>query len=388
MRRPRLIHVTTVDLSLHALLTNQLRQFSEAGFEVSGASAPGLYVEDLREEGIPHHPVPSLTRSWTPGQDARALAELRRLFRRERPDIVHTHNPKSGVLGRVAARMARVPVVVNTVHGLYANPGLAPVRRALIATAERLAGRFSHHELFQSWEDYERAVRTRMVRADRATWLGNGVDVRRFRPSAVDPETVARLRKMWGAPEGSFVVGTVGRLVREKGYEELFEAARRVRAAGAGVLFVAVGPEEPGKADRLGRDALARGRDAGVVFHGEGSEMPPIYAAFDLFVLPSHREGVPRSAIEASAMARPVVATDIRGCREVVADGETGLLVPVRDPGGLAQAVLRLAGDREEARRMGEAARTRAGSRFDEDQVIRRTLDVYRRLLRERGRTA
>jgi glycosyltransferase involved in cell wall biosynthesis len=383
---PRLIHVTTVDLSLYALLANQLRQFAAAGFEVSGASAPGPYVEALEEAGIRHLAVSSLTRSWTPAKDARALAELRRLFRAERPDIVHTHNPKSGVLGRVAARAAGVPIVVNTVHGLYAHPRLPPVRRVLIGTAERLASRFSHHELFQSREDYELAIQSGMVPAVRATWLGNGVDVRRFSPPAVDEAAVAGLRRAWGAAPDTFVVGTVGRLVREKGYEDLFEAVRLVRAERADVVFVAVGPKEPSKADCLGPEALAKGREAGVVFHGAARDMPPIYAAFDLFVLPSHREGVPRSAIEASAMARPVVATAIRGSREVVADGVTGLLVPVRDPRALAAAITSLIGNPERVRRMGEAARARAESRFDEDQVVRRSLEVYRRLLREQGR--
>lgn len=383
--RPRLIHLTTVDLSLRALLSYQLRRFAEEGFEVIGASAPGPHVAALEAEGIGHLAVPSLTRSWTPGRDARALGELHRLFRREAPTIVHTHNPKSGVLGRVAARTARVPVVVNTVHGLYANPALPPLRRSAIRAAERLAGRLSHHELFQSEEDHSFALRTRMVPASRAGWLGNGVDVRRFDPAAVDPGAAAALRRSWGAAEGDVVVGTVGRLVREKGHEELFEAASALRGELPRLRFVVVGPDEPGKEDRLGPAAVEAARAAGVVFHGEEWDMPPVYAAFDVFALPSHREGVPRSAIEAMAMARPVVATDIRGCREVVAPGETGILVPPRDPGELARAIRTLATDPGLAGRMGEAGRSRAVARFDEEDVVRRTLEVYLRLLAARG---
>jgi glycosyltransferase involved in cell wall biosynthesis len=387
--RPTLIHVTTVDLSLHALLSNQLVRFAEEGFQVWGASAPGPYLEELAAAGIRHLPVPSLTRSWTPGRDVLAAAELRRLFRSRRPDIVHTHNPKSGALGRLAARVARVPIVVNTVHGLYANPGLPAVRRKLIRTAERWASRLSDHELYQSREDYSFAMRTRMVAPDRASWLGNGVDLRRFDPGAVTSESVKAIRKAWGVGQRTFVVGTVGRLVREKGYEELFEAARRIRGESTRAVprFVVVGPEEPSKADRLAPAVLTAARANGVVFHGEGQagEMPSIYSAFDLFALPSHREGVPRSAIEASAMARPLVATDIRGCREVVSDGVTGILIPVRNPTALAGAVRRLVENRAEARKMGKAARARAQAEFDEDRIIERTLRVYRRLLDRRG---
>lgn len=382
--RPKLIHVTTVDLSLHALLSHQLGRFREDGFEVAGASAPGPYVTDLAAAGIRHIPVPALSRSWTPGKDLRAAAQLYRLFRRERPDIVHTHNPKSGFWGRVAARAARVPVVVNTVHGLYANPSLPPLRRALIRTAERLAARLSHHELFQSEEDYRLALRSGMVPASRATVLGNGVDLGRFDPAAVDPNAVTALRRGWGAGEGRTVVGTVGRLVAEKGYRELFEAAARIGARRQDVVFVVVGPQEPTKADRISEPEIERARGAGIVFHGEERDMPAVYAAFDMFLLASHREGVPRSAIEASAMARPVVATDIRGCREVVLDGVTGLLVRAGDVDGLCQAVLRLLDDPAAAGRMGAAGRDRAMERFDEEAVVRRTLEVYRRLLESR----
>jgi glycosyltransferase involved in cell wall biosynthesis len=379
----RLVHVTTVDLSLHVLLAYQLRRFGELGYEVMGASAPGPYRELVEADGVRHLAVSSLTRSWTPGRDAVALRDLVRLFKRVRPDIVHTHNPKSGVLGRLAARLARVPVVVNTVHGLYANPALPPVKRRLISVAERGAMRLSDHELFQSREDFDLALRSHLVPPSRASWLGNGVDLRRFDPAAVDPSKLRELRERWAVRDGATVVGAVGRLVREKGYEELFEAAVRVRAARPDAVFVVVGPEEPSKSDRLADEVVAAARAAGVVFHGEGleAEMPEIYAAFDVFVLASHREGMPRSAIEASAMGRPVVATDIRGCREVVVDGLTGVLVPARDAPALTAAVLQVLDDPAAAAAMGTAGRARAEAEFDEERVVERTAAVYERLL-------
>ena len=380
-RRPKLLHVTTVDLSLDVLLGHQLRRFAEAGFEVVGVSAPGLHTAALEADGIRHAPVPSLTRSWTPATDTRALAALRAVFRRERPEIVHTHNPKSGVLGRVAAKAARVPVIVNTVHGLYDHEGLSRARRAVVARAERAAMRLSSHELFQSQEDLDRALHDGMVPAARASWLGNGVDLSRFDPAGVDAGSLARFRAAW---HGSPVIGAVGRLVAEKGYPELFEAWRRVRGAHPDALLVVVGPDEPDKEDALESHVIRRARDDGVIFHGEGAaaEMPSLYAAFDLFVLASHREGMPRSAIEASAMRLPVVATDIRGCREVVDDGKTGRLVPVRDPASLAAAIVALLADRPAADAMGAAGRERALERFDESAVVERTLQIYRRLLR------
>jgi glycosyltransferase involved in cell wall biosynthesis len=381
---PKLVHVTTADVSLDVLLSYQLRRFAAAGFDVVGVSAPGPHVAALEADGIRHVPATHLTRSWTPATDVRALAELRSLLRSERPAIVHTHNPKSGVLGRVAARAARVPVIVNTVHGLYDQAGLSRSRRMTVARAERVAMRLSSHELFQSQEDLERAVGERMVPASRASWLGNGVDLHRFDGARVDPGTVARLRGTWG---GSPVVGAVGRLVAEKGYPELFDAWRHVRTAHRDAVLVVVGPEEPDKEDALEPHVIRRARDDGVVFHGEGSreEMPALYAAFDLFVLASHREGMPRSAIEASAMRVPVVATDIRGSREVVDEGVTGRLVPARDAGALAAAIENLLGNRPTAEAMGLAGRERALERFDESAVVERTLQVYRRLMAAKG---
>ena len=375
-------------LSLRVLLSFQLRRFAEEGYEVITASAPGPDVAELEAQGIRHVAVPHLTRRWAPIDDARALVELVRLFRRERPDIVHTHNPKSGVLGRLAARIARVPIIVNTVHGLVANPAMPPVKRSIVRGAERGAARLSHHEFFQSAEDLRYALGTRMVPVARASLLGNGVDLTRFDPAGVDPAAVARFRSSWGAGPADLVVGSVGRLVREKGFPELIEAAARLAGERSDLRFVVVGPPEPDKDDRLSSAEVARGRDAGVVFHGEEPDMPTAYRASDVFVLPSHREGMPRAAIEASAMQRPVIATDIRGCREVVDAGVTGLLVPPRDPAALASAIGALADDTDARTRYGDAGRARAIEHFDEEQIVQRTLDVYARLLaqREAGR--
>ena len=301
---------------------------------------------------------------------------------------MHTHNPKTGVFGRLAARTSGVPIVINTVHGLYASADLGAAKRGIVKLAERVSARVSDYELFQSEEDYRWALRTHLVPDRRAGWLGNGVDTSRFDRAAVDPARVAALRASWGIRDDEVVVGTVGRLVAEKGLRELFRAAEVVRREHPGARFVVVGPEDPSKADRLDAAAIEAARAAGHVSlpgEGAGHDMPAVYAAFDLFCLPSYREGVPRSAIEAMSTGLPVVATDIRGCREVVEDGVTGLLIPVRDHGAIARAVTRLLRDAELRREMGRAGRTRAVERFDERQVEDRTLAVYDRLLKAKG---
>ncbi len=379
-RPPVLVHVTTTDISLVHLLGPQLRAFASAGYRVYGVSAPGPYVAQLEEWGIPHVPLQHATRAMDPVRDVRALVELRRLFRRMAPDIVHTHNPKPGLYGRVAARAARVPVVVNTVHGLYALPEDRFRKRAVVYTLERVAAMCSNAELIQNPEDIETLSRLGVPRT-KLRFLGNGVDLERFDPARVDARRRAEVRAELGVGADEILCGAVGRLVWEKGYREVFAAAERLQRDAPNVRVVVVGPTDTHKADALGAEDVDRARQTGVIFTGERSDVADLYAAMDMYVLASYREGFPRSAMEASAMGVPVIATNVRGCRQVVDDGRNGVLVPVRDASALAEAIIRLASEPDTRARMSEAARAKALVDFDERRVIDTTLDVYARLV-------
>jgi glycosyltransferase involved in cell wall biosynthesis len=379
----RLAHMTTVDLSLRFLLLNQLRAFREEGFEVVGISAPGPWVRELEAEGFAHLAVPALQRRWAPLADVRALVALVAVLRRHRPTIVHTHTPKAGVLGRVAARLAGVPIVVNTVHGFYAAEGPA-LRRRFFLLLERIAARCSHFEFCQSDEDLTTLRRLGVVAADRSDYLGNGVDLQAFDRQRVDRE---QTRRRLGIDPDAVVVGTVGRLVWEKGYREFFTMAERLSDAAPRTVVLAVGPAEPGKGDGVPSRVVDDLDRRGIVrFLGMRVDMPELYAAMDVFVLPSYREGFPRSAVEAAAMGLPLVLTDIRGCREVVEDGRNGFLVPARDAEALLNRTRRLVQDAALRARFGRASRDRAAAQFDERRIIRATLAVYHRLLAERQR--
>jgi glycosyltransferase involved in cell wall biosynthesis len=369
-----------VDSTLRFLVLPQLIRLRDEGFDVSAISAPGPWTGDLAAEGIRHIGWPHATRSWSPLFDLLASWELVRIFRRERFHLIHTHNPKPGVIGRIAARLAGVPRVVNTVHGLYATPEDHPTRRIPVVALERLAARFSDLELYQSGEDLDWARRLRLVAPRKSALLGNGVDLSRFDPALVPVERVRALRREFGIPRDAVVVGTVARLVVEKGYRELVAAAGRVRVVHPGVRFLAVGPADPDKHDALDpRELDPTGED--VTFVGWRDDTRDLLALMDVFVLASWREGLPRSAIEAAAMAKPLVLTDIRGCREVARHGIEGLLVPPRDADRLAEAIEQLAEDPETRGRMGRAARARALDRFDERTVTDMIVERYRSLL-------
>jgi glycosyltransferase involved in cell wall biosynthesis len=212
--------------------------------------------------------------------------------------------------------------------------------------------------------------------------LGNGIDLERFSPERPDPLEVAKFRSDLGVNDDQVLVGAVGRLVWGKGLKELFNAARLLRTRCPRVRVVVVGPVDHSKGDGLTEADLRRiEAQTGVVFVGERLDMDVVYAALDIYVLPSYREGFPRSAMEASAMGTPVLATNIRGCRQVVEHGRTGLLFPVRDTEALANALVRAAEDDGARERWGRAAVAKARAEFDQQRVIDVTLEVYERLL-------
>jgi glycosyltransferase involved in cell wall biosynthesis len=368
-------------MSLDWLLGPQLAAFADAGFEVYGMSASGPHVAAVEARGIHHVAVRHATRAMAPLRDLRALAELVTTFRSLRPDIVHTHNPKPGVYGRLAARLAGVPVVVNTVHGLYAVPDDPLAKRAAVYGLERAAASCSQCELVQNPEDVRQLARLGIPQR-KLVLLGNGIDLARFDPRRVDDEARRCARRELGVGDDEVVVGAVGRLGGEKGYRELFEAIEIARRRAPQLRLVVVGPSDPDKSDAVDPKAIERAREgAGVGFLGERGDMERLYRAMDVYALASWREGFPRSAMEAAAMGLPIVATDIRGCRQVVDHGRSGLLVAPRDARALAEALVLLAREPDRRHAMGRAGRRLALGRFDQDRLVDITLGVYRRLL-------
>jgi glycosyltransferase involved in cell wall biosynthesis/ribosomal protein S18 acetylase RimI-like enzyme len=382
MSQFRVAHLTTVDLSLRFLVRPQLQAVIEAGGEAVGISAPGPWVAELTETGMRHIPLTASTRGVSPLNDLRAAIQLWRVLRKESFTVLHTHNPKPGLYGRVLGRIARVPLVVNTMHGFYATEDDPLLKRTLVYLLEAIAARFSDVELHQNPEDLELARRLHILPRGKGVLLGNGVDLSRFDPDRLGDETRERIRADLGVRDGQVLVGIVGRLVAEKGYPELFEA---VAGLDERYRLAVVGPDDPEKADALPRGMIASASENGVLFLGMRTDVDDLYSAMDVFVLPSHREGFPRAAMEAAAMGLPIVATDIRGCREVVAHGVNGLLVPVNDPPALRNAIATV-GDEEATRfQMGRASRTLALEKFDERRVVEIVMSSYTESLSTKG---
>jgi glycosyltransferase involved in cell wall biosynthesis len=301
-------------------------------------------------------------------------------IRRRPPTIVHTHTPIGGLVGRLAAILAGHKTVVHTFHGLpFQSTRLSLTERAFLVV-ERLLAKRTAYFFSQSSGDAERAVALKIAKRDKLTVIGNGVDLSRFRS---DPEARAQVRGELEIASNAIVVVTAARLVREKGLLELASAAEQL-AEHPQVHFLVLGQALPSDrtdvtfeldahpvVSRLGRRWRRLGYRA---------DIHRVLAAADIFALPSYREGLPRSVIEAFACGLAVVATDISGCRELVEPGKTGLLVPARDSDALARALALLIADPSLRAAMGERAQRVALERHDERKIVALQVRLLERL--------
>lgn len=382
----KVAHVTTIAASLDLLLKRQLVAISNAGYDVVGISASGPSVAKLEAAGIPHLAAPFVRKSTLdPFADLQVFAHLVRMFRRERFTIVHTHTAKPDLYAAMAARAAGVPIVITTLHGFYFHDRMPALRRRMFANLARVGMTCADFVLSQNAEDIDTAVREKLCPPRKLALLGNGIDLTRFDRARLVPAELVTLRSSLGLPADALVVGFAGRLVEEKGVRELFAAFRKVRANYPRAYLLLVGPFDREKQDAIDESTAAQfGISDRTVFAGYRDDVAELMALMDVFVLPSHREGFPRTVMEASAMGVPVIATDIRGCRAAVEPERSGLLVPPQDPEALASALGEMLGSTRLRERMGQAGRALAVERFDERRVFAIVLDTYRRLLAEK----
>lgn len=369
----KICQLCSVDFTLYHFLLPLMRAMREAGHEVVGVCGEGPFADQVRAEGFRVEAV-GFKRNYDVLHHVGVYGELVRLFRRERFDVVHVHSPIAALIGRLAAARAGVPKKVYTAHGFYFHEHQPWGLRHAFIGLEWIGGRFTDVLFTQSAEDAEAARNLGLCRGGVIEAIGNGVDPARFRPAEAADAARQRLRAELGAGDGDVVILMIGRLVAEKGYPELFAAMKEVDAR----LWVVGSRLESDHAASVD-DAIARieadpDLSRRISFLGYRSDVDELLRAADIFTLPSHREGMPRSIIEAMMSGLPVVATDIRGSREEVVDGETGFLVPVGDAGRLEAALLRLVRDADLRAHMGAAGRKRALSLFDEERVVVRQI--------------
>jgi glycosyltransferase involved in cell wall biosynthesis len=386
----RLVYVCTIPSFAQLLLQGQLRDMQRRGFEVTLISSPGPDLGIVAaSEGIDTVAVP-MEREIAPLRDLVALYRMTRAFRRLKPDIVNAGNPKAGLLGMLAARLASVPVRVYTLHGLRLET-TSGVKYGVLSFTEWLSARSAQRVLCVSESVRSEFERRRLGPREKLTVTAggsaNGVDLERFRPRSRDPERHRALRRELGIPEAAPVIGFVGRFTRDKGISELFAAFEAILASHPDAYLLLVGDFEPGDPVTASDAARMRAHPR-VVLPGFIPDPAPYYQVMDVLALPSRREGFGTVVLEAAASAIPAVAFRVTGIVDAIADGITGTLVDEGDVAQLTAALERYLADDTLRHGHGAAAAARASTHFRQSVIWDGIHNLYRALLGECSQNA
>lgn len=368
------VYVASTSIHLAKTRLGLLRRMRADGWRVLAIAPEDAFTGQLIEAGLDWRPLPIAREIARPIRHLQVTRALTALYRSERPALVHHFTSNPVIYGTLAAQLAGAPAVVNAFPGLgtvfHSAHWDAPLLRAWLRIAYRRATRVANSRtIFQNRDDRDAFVRAGIVPEAHAVLIrGSGIDVEAFHPT---PE-----------PAGVPTILYCGRMLWSKGLDELAAAARLLREWNVSCRIRLVGLLDAQHREAVPIARLRQWeRDGLLTWDGRRDDMPAVFAAAHVVVLPSHREGVPRSLVEGAASGRPLVATDVAGCREVVAHEDNGLLVPLRDPRRLAEALARLIRNPDERRAFGRRGREIAVGQFAESSVIEATLEVYRQLL-------
>lgn len=343
----------------------------DAGYDVVMLSPPGAYGQHLQSLGFCWEALPMERRSLNPFREIRLLSRLVRYLQSEKPNIVHGFTIKAAVYGAIAGKFAGVPAIINSINGLgyifVSNDVRARLLRPVVRALMRLAfsGKASR-VIVQNSADRAQFVAERIVPPGAVDLIpGSGVDCEKFAPQTSNH-----------SPGGPVRVLLPARLLWDKGIGEFIEASRI--AGGRGIQFLVAGEIDAGNPASVQADQAKAWQDEGLVeLLGHVDDMSELMKSVDVVVLPSYREGLPKSLIEAAASAKPVITTDVPGCRDAVEDGVSGIVVPARDANALAEAIIKLAESPDLRREMGAAGRERAVKYFAKEIIVNATMAVY-----------
>lgn len=352
-------------------------------YNVSLAGGPsdkeeGDIEDDIRQSVDEVKLFHNLVREVNPLNDLMAFLRLYLYIKRKRFDIVHTHVSKAGILGRWAAKLAGVPVIVHTTHGHYFHGYFNPLSTRFFILLERLTALITDKMITLTHVEQEQYMEQGIGRPDLYVAILSGIDLNRFNRGNV--KTCPReMRRSIGFDEKDLIIGTVGRIAPIKDHENLIRAVPEVVSAIPDARFVIVG-DGPIRAE-MEELAIRLGLGDRLLFIGMRKDIPELLSIMDIFVLPSLNEGMGRAMVEAMAMGVPVIASKVGGVPEVITDGETGLLVPPGNSKVLAEAIIRLASDRDLAKKLTKAGCQRAHEAFGADIMVDRISCLYQELL-------
>ena len=381
MNKPKLIRITTIPLSLKVLLKGQLGFMSEE-FELVGLSSPGEDLEEVhKNEGIRVEAI-EMTRQVTPLKDLISLWKVYRFLKKEKPQIVHTHTPKAGIIGMLAARLAGVPHRLHTVAGLPLMEATG-TKRGILNFVEKLTYRSATHIYPNSKGLHDFILKNKFTRDSKlkviANGSSNGIDTSFFAPEQISEQEKKELKKALGIEEQDFVFVFVGRLVGDKGINELVSAFSELRTQNSKLLLV--GPLET-ELDPLNPETLKEiESNPDIVSVGFQKDVRPYFAVSDALVFPSYREGFPNVVMQAGAMGLPAIVSDINGCNEIIVEGESGSIIPPKNAEGLYTAMQNIMNDGTYYDHLAANARRMIQSRYEQTVVWQAILEEYKGLL-------
>lgn len=374
----KIIQVTAIDMTMNNFLNPLNKVTKEKGHEVHCVCSKGPYEEEIKSNGYYFHNI-SIDREINFVKNIKSIMMMVKLFKILKPDIVHVHTPVAAVLGRIAAKIAKVPTIIYSAHGFYFHEGMPSKKYKLFFNIEKYIGRYFTDYIFtQSEEDFEVAkVNNFLKNKNNYVHISNGIDIdNKFNVDKLPKSINTSLRDKYGIQKNDVVVSFIGRLVKEKGILDLLESINYLNAQS--VKFLIIGSLPQGERDTETLKLLEEYKNnKNIIFTGQVTNVNELLYMSDIFCLPSYREGMPRSIIEAMAMKNAVIATNIRGSREEVIHGKTGYLCNTNSSKEIASCIDDLVENKEKMNEFKENGLERARRLYDENKVIEKQLNVF-----------
>lgn len=383
----KLIRITTVPMALKVLLRGQMKYMREQGVDVVMVSADGVELEDVKNYENCRHELVHMTRAITPWQDIKSLWKLYKLFRRERPDIVHSHTPKAGLLAMIAGTMAGIKIRIHTVAGLRFMTATGLSRRVMVAM-EKLTGRMATHVWPNSRSLYDYIVEHQLVKPSKLSIVGkgssNGIDLNRFSRSALKADQLEATKKLIKYDPSLIYIVAIGRVVKDKGISELSKAFVRSYQTEPGLRLVLVGGLEE-HLDPLDAETLQLIQShPGIILAGWHDDVEYFLALSNLFVHASYREGFPNVVLQAGAMECPALVSRIPGCIDIVDHEENGLIFAVQDAEDLYQKLQQALNDPQAMRQRAVLLRKKIEDNFERSHMQALLKEKYGQLMEKR----
>lgn len=396
MQKPKVLHIITrfdkggsAQNTYLTLLGLQERNFQsylmtglslESEMKYTEIKAQENDIQRLEQEGIEFILCPSLVRRTNIIKDLKTFFDIWRIIKKKSPEIVHTHSSKAGLLGRLAAKLARIPIVVHTPHGHVFFGYFGPLKTKIFIILERFASRITDKIIALTNKEKEDYIKFRIANENKFDVIYSGIELNKFKELSEDKKQ--NFVKELGIPEKSLIIGTIGRLVPVKGHEFLIKAAKYIilKYPEAFFVFTGDGPLE----QKLKNQALELGINNNIIFLGWRNDAAKIISVYDIFALPSLNEGMGRVLAEAMALGKPIVASNVGGIPDLVAHGKNGFLVPTRNPEKLAKYIQILIEDKEKKEKMGQTGKEIVIN-FSKEKMVEKIVNLYEELLTQKN---